>query len=145
MSEATKPFRILPQVTDENEHFWLGGADGELRLWRGVEDDYPDSFPLGDTLTALAAAADFRRHRMDLQVEQTSRLAEVLPLPQLHLRTCARMSSRRVGTSGFSVRLTSSGATDATLRCEERLSSDEICFLQNVSLADIARGRVRVM
>ena len=34
MSEATKPFRILPQVTDENEHFWLGGADGELRFLR---------------------------------------------------------------------------------------------------------------
>ncbi|MEE8310870.1 MAG: OB-fold domain-containing protein [Candidatus Binatia bacterium] len=27
-----KPFRILPAVNDENEHFWTGGADGELRF-----------------------------------------------------------------------------------------------------------------
>ena len=27
-----QPFRILPLVTDENEHFWRGGADGELRI-----------------------------------------------------------------------------------------------------------------
>jgi Mrp family chromosome partitioning ATPase len=33
----------------------------------------------------LAAAADFRRHRMALQREQVDRLAERLPLPQLHL------------------------------------------------------------
>ncbi len=26
------PFRLLPQVTPENEHFWRGGADGELRF-----------------------------------------------------------------------------------------------------------------
>jgi len=32
MSE--KPFRILPRVTPENEHFWHGGADGELRFLR---------------------------------------------------------------------------------------------------------------
>jgi anion-transporting ArsA/GET3 family ATPase len=34
---------------------------------------------------ALRRAADFRRHRTDLQVEQVARLAEVLPLPQLSL------------------------------------------------------------
>jgi anion-transporting ArsA/GET3 family ATPase len=33
----------------------------------------------------LAAAADFRRHRMELQREQIGRLAERLPLPQLRL------------------------------------------------------------
>ncbi|MGH0035835.1 MAG: Zn-ribbon domain-containing OB-fold protein [Myxococcota bacterium] len=27
-----RPFRILPQVTPENEHFWTGGAQGELRF-----------------------------------------------------------------------------------------------------------------
>jgi len=27
-----KPFRLLPQLTDENEHFWTGGARGELRF-----------------------------------------------------------------------------------------------------------------
>jgi uncharacterized OB-fold protein len=30
----SKPFRVLPQVTEENEHFWLGGAEGELRFLR---------------------------------------------------------------------------------------------------------------
>jgi hypothetical protein len=33
----------------------------------------------------LAAAADFRRHRVALQRDQVARLAERLPLPQLHL------------------------------------------------------------
>jgi uncharacterized OB-fold protein len=31
---ATRPFRILPAVTPENEHFWLGGAENELRFLR---------------------------------------------------------------------------------------------------------------
>jgi len=34
---------------------------------------------------ALAAAADFRRHRVELQTAQVARLAEQLPLPQLRL------------------------------------------------------------
>ncbi len=29
-----KPFRPLPLLTAENEHFWTGGAKGELRLLR---------------------------------------------------------------------------------------------------------------
>ena len=29
-----KPSRVLPQVTPENEHFWRGGANGELRFLR---------------------------------------------------------------------------------------------------------------
>jgi uncharacterized OB-fold protein len=32
MSE--KPFRVLPKVTKQNEHFWQGGADGRLHLLR---------------------------------------------------------------------------------------------------------------
>ena len=28
------PFRLLPRVGPENEHFWTGGAEGELRLLR---------------------------------------------------------------------------------------------------------------
>lgn len=28
------PFRILPRVSPENEHFWQGGAQGELRFLR---------------------------------------------------------------------------------------------------------------
>lgn len=34
MSEAKKPFRVLPQVTPENEHYWKGGARGELCFLR---------------------------------------------------------------------------------------------------------------
>ena len=30
----SKPFRVLPQLTAQNEHFWTGGAHGELRLLR---------------------------------------------------------------------------------------------------------------
>ena len=29
-----KPFRVLPRVTPETEHFWTGGRDGELRFLR---------------------------------------------------------------------------------------------------------------
>ncbi len=29
-----QPFRLLPRVTEANEHFWRGGADGELRFLR---------------------------------------------------------------------------------------------------------------
>jgi len=32
MSE--RPNRILPQITPENEHYWTGGAQGELRFLR---------------------------------------------------------------------------------------------------------------
>lgn len=34
MTDAPTPFRILPRVTDENEHFWRGGREGELRFLR---------------------------------------------------------------------------------------------------------------
>lgn len=30
----SQPFRLLPAVGPENEHFWHGGADGELRFLR---------------------------------------------------------------------------------------------------------------
>jgi uncharacterized OB-fold protein len=29
-----KPFRVLPRVTPENEHFWRGGRDGRLLILR---------------------------------------------------------------------------------------------------------------
>jgi acetyl-CoA acetyltransferase/uncharacterized OB-fold protein len=32
--DAPRPFRVLPAVTPDNEHFWLGGAEGELRFLR---------------------------------------------------------------------------------------------------------------
>lgn len=32
--EAPRPFRVLPAVLPDNEHFWTGGAEGELRLLR---------------------------------------------------------------------------------------------------------------
>ncbi len=31
-SVSETPFRLLPQITPENEHFWTGGAEGELRF-----------------------------------------------------------------------------------------------------------------
>ncbi len=31
---ADRPFRVLPRVTARNEHFWRGGAQGELRFLR---------------------------------------------------------------------------------------------------------------
>ena len=34
MSEAKRPFRVLPQVTPENEHYWKGGARGALCFLR---------------------------------------------------------------------------------------------------------------
>lgn len=31
---SDKPFRILPKLVPETEHFWKGGAEGELRFLR---------------------------------------------------------------------------------------------------------------
>ncbi len=31
---SDKPFRVLPRVTDQNRHFWTGGAQGKLQLLR---------------------------------------------------------------------------------------------------------------
>lgn len=31
---SEKPFRVLPRVSETNEHFWRGGAEGELRILR---------------------------------------------------------------------------------------------------------------
>ena len=31
---SDKPFRVLPRVTQANEHFWKGGADGRLHQLR---------------------------------------------------------------------------------------------------------------
>ncbi len=30
----TRPLRVLPRVTEQNRHFWTGGAQGELRFLR---------------------------------------------------------------------------------------------------------------
>jgi uncharacterized protein len=35
-----KPFRVLPRVTEQNEHFWRGGAEGELRMLRCASCGY---------------------------------------------------------------------------------------------------------
>jgi hypothetical protein len=31
---SNKPFRVLPELTERNRHFWQGGQDGELRFQR---------------------------------------------------------------------------------------------------------------
>ena len=61
MSE--KPFRILPKVTPQNEHFWKGGAEGELRFLRCQDCKYYIHPPsplcpecLGKSLTAEAVS-----------------------------------------------------------------------------------------
>ena len=33
-TKTPRPFRVLPAVTTDNEHFWMGGAEGELRFLR---------------------------------------------------------------------------------------------------------------
>jgi hypothetical protein len=35
-----KPFRVLPRVTEQNEHFWRGGALRMLRMLRCQHDGY---------------------------------------------------------------------------------------------------------
>lgn len=30
----SQPFRVLPRLGPDNEHFWTGGAEGELRILR---------------------------------------------------------------------------------------------------------------
>jgi hypothetical protein len=37
---ADKPFRVLPRITEQNKHFWRGGAEGELRFLRCQNDGY---------------------------------------------------------------------------------------------------------
>ena len=59
----------------------VGGLD---RTARDAADEVGAFLRPGEA-EALDAAADFRRHRMELQTEQVARLAEQLPLPQLHL------------------------------------------------------------
>lgn len=34
MNQESKPFRLLPRIDRDNEHFWTGGAAGELRFLR---------------------------------------------------------------------------------------------------------------
>lgn len=34
MQSRPRPFRVMPAVTVDNEHFWRGGAEGELRFLR---------------------------------------------------------------------------------------------------------------
>jgi uncharacterized OB-fold protein len=34
MTDATRPFRVLPRVGPDNEFFWTSGADGALRFLR---------------------------------------------------------------------------------------------------------------
>ncbi len=40
MTMADAPFRILPELTDQNRHFWQGGRDGTLVFLRCQECGY---------------------------------------------------------------------------------------------------------
>ena len=69
------PFRILPHVTPENEHFWRGGAEGELRLLRCsdcAEYVHPPAPVCGGCLSK------------SLQVEAVSGRAELLTFTVNH-------------------------------------------------------------
>ena len=66
---AEKPFRLLPAVTPENEHFWTGGKDGRLQfLHCGACDHYvhPPSprcpVCLGEKLAVRAVSGRARLH-----------------------------------------------------------------------------------
>jgi uncharacterized OB-fold protein len=66
---ADKPFRVLPRVTEQNEHFWRGGADGELRFLRCAECGYWIHPPspicphcLGKDVAAAAVSGDASVH-----------------------------------------------------------------------------------
>jgi uncharacterized OB-fold protein len=39
-SSGTRPFRILPRLTQDNQFFWTSGADGRLRFLRCQTDGY---------------------------------------------------------------------------------------------------------
>jgi uncharacterized OB-fold protein len=34
VTDEPRPYRVPPRITADNEHFWLGGAEGELRFLR---------------------------------------------------------------------------------------------------------------
>jgi anion-transporting ArsA/GET3 family ATPase len=64
----------------------VNGLWPHLDLPDEVPSEALDHFPGGDEARRAAlGAADFRRHRQHLQDRQVARLAELLPLPQLHL------------------------------------------------------------
>jgi uncharacterized OB-fold protein len=73
VSDDPVPFRLLPAVTPENEHFWRGGRDGELRfLHCGACDHYvhPPSPRCPECLTEdLSARAVSGRARVHAYTE----------------------------------------------------------------------------
>lgn len=64
-----KPFRILPEVTEANEHFWRGGAKGRLQLLRCGACGYWIHPPSPRCPTCLAS---------DVRVEAVSGRASLL-------------------------------------------------------------------
>jgi uncharacterized protein len=64
-TEAPRPFRVLPALLPENEHFWTGGRDGELCFLRCDACGWWLHPPsprcprcLGTALTVTAASGD---------------------------------------------------------------------------------------
>jgi hypothetical protein len=82
----------LPEETPVNELVETAfSLEDEVGVSLGLDADPAEaadgagtSLRKGEAAT-LAAAADFRRHRIALQAEQLARLDETLPLPQVHL------------------------------------------------------------
>ncbi len=48
------PFRVLPEITPLNDHFWTGGRDGELRFLRCTDCGYLIHPPAPRCPTCLA-------------------------------------------------------------------------------------------
>ena len=69
------------------------GSGADVARSRGFDVDAAD-------LGALRAAAEFRRHREQLQAEQMARLADALPLAQLRLPF---VFDDRIGPAGLDV------------------------------------------
>ena len=77
MTDAPRPFRVLPAVTPENEHFWLGGADRELRFLRCADCGYWLHPPqpvcpacLGRSLAPEAVSGRATVHTFSINVQQ---------------------------------------------------------------------------
>jgi len=69
VSAAKKPFRLLPEVGPENEHFWRGGAEGALRFLHCAACDFYVHPPLprcprclGEGLAVRAVSGRARLH-----------------------------------------------------------------------------------
>ena len=103
MTQGGVPFRILPELTDRNRHFWTGGEFGELRLLRCQDCGYYLHPPAGfcpkdrsqnlavEAVSGRATVASFtvnhQRWVPDLDVPYVIGLVSLPEQPALRLTT----------------------------------------------------------